>query len=159
MDCTLEQRITLLEDIEAIKQLKSMYCHLVDAGIAGDVSKIEELFTLFAEDPWIDFGTDTAPDVIRGIDGVAKYYKETVCSALSYSAHIAANPLIEVNGGEATGKWYVFVPCTLKANPMALWLAGKYQDEYVKVDGRWKWRSITFRAEIQTPFEGKGWAA
>ncbi len=159
MESTIEKRIAILEDIEAIKKLKSLYCYLVDAGINGDGSKMDELMTHFAEDAWIDFGEADTPDIHKGRDAVAKFYKENVCSLLSYSAHIVANPIIEVSGDEATGRWYVFVPCILRETNSALWLSGKYKEEYVKINDRWKWRSMTFRAEIQTPFEGKGWVA
>jgi len=159
MENTLEKRIVVLEDIESIKQLKAMYCHLVDDGINGDMARMDELMTCFAEDAWIDFGTAYAPDIHRGRDAEIKFYKENVCGLLSYSAHIVANPIIEVNNDTATGRWYVFVPCTLKENITALWLAGKYKEEYVKTNGIWKWQSMTFRAEIQTPFEGQGWIA
>lgn len=159
METALEKRIAVLEDIEAIKQLKATYCHLVDDGIGGDMARMDELMGLFAEDAWIDFGTAEAPDVHRGRDAVTKFYKEFVCGALSYSAHIVANPLITVNGETASGRWYVFVPCTMRDTNAAVWLAGKYREEYVKINGRWKWQSMTFRAEIQTPYEGAGWGA
>jgi hypothetical protein len=159
MESTLEEKIAKLEDIEAIKQLKALYCHLVDDGINGDMAKMDELMARFAEDAWIDFGTEEVPDVHKGRDAVTAFYKGTVCSALSYSAHIVANPLIEVNGDKAVGSWYVYVPCTFRETNSAVWLAGKYREEYVKVNGQWQWQSMTFRAEIQTPFEGTGWTS
>jgi hypothetical protein len=159
MESAIEKRITILEDIEAIKKLRSLYCYLADAGISGDKGKMDELITHFAEDAWIDFGQADAPDIHEGRHAVGKFYKENVCAALSYSAHIVANPVIEVSGDEAAGRWYVFVPCTVRGTNSALWLAGTYKEEYVKIRGEWKWLSITFRAEIQTPFEGKGWVA
>lgn len=159
MESVLEKRIMILEDIEAIRKLKSLYCHLVDEGIAGNMSRMDELMAHFVGDAWIDFGRDDAPDIHEGRQAISKFYKENVCGALSYSMHFVANPVIEVNGDEAKGKWYVFVPCVLRQTNTALWLAGKYKEEYLKQNGQWKWLSMTFRAEIQTPFEGKGWGA
>jgi hypothetical protein len=155
----LEKRIMKLEDIEAIRKLKALYCHLVDEGISGNMAKIDELMTHFVGDAWIDFGQADAPDIHEGRQAITRFYKEYVCEVLSYSMHIVANPVIEVNGDEAVCRWYVFVPCMMRQTNSAVWLAGKYKEEYLKVNGQWKWLSMTFRAEIQTPFEGSGWGA
>jgi predicted phosphoribosyltransferase len=47
MESTLEKRIKIFEDSEAIKKLESRYYFFVDAGIAGDATKIDELIALF----------------------------------------------------------------------------------------------------------------
>ena len=159
MENEIEKRIAALEDIEAIKKLKALYCFLADAGINGDASKMDELMMYFTDDAWIDFGQEDAPEIHEGKEAVARFYKVNVCQALSYSAHIVANPLIEVNGDKADGRWYVFVPCTLRETHSALWLFGKYQEAYVKINGQWKWKSMIFRAEFQSPYEGKGWGS
>jgi len=157
MESDLNKRIAVLEDIEAIKKLKARYCYLADAGIKGDISKMDELMTYFADDAWIDFGTADSPDVHKGKEAVSRFYKVNVCDALSYSAHLVANPIIEVDGDKARGSWYVFVPCTLREADSASWLSGKYEDGYVKINGQWKWTSIIFRAEFNSPFTGPGW--
>jgi len=157
MESEIVKRITVLEDIEAIKKLKSLYCYLADAGINGDMSKIDELMTYFTDDAWIDFGAVDLPDVHKGKEAVTKFYKSFVCEALSYSAHLVANPIIEVNGNKAKGKWYVFVPCTIREINSASWLFGKYEEAYIKIDGQWKWRSMIFRSEFNSLFEGEGW--
>jgi hypothetical protein len=153
----INKRITVLEDIEAIKNLKSLYCYLADAGINGDASKLDELMTHFTDDARIDFGQADAPDIHEGKAAVTKFYKDNVCEALSYSAHLVANPIIEVNGNNAKGRWYVFVPCTIRGTNTASWLFGKYEEVYVKMNGQWKWSSMIFRAEFNSPFEGEGW--
>ena len=157
MESHIEKRLAVLEDIEAIKKLKSLYCYLADAGINGDVAKMDELMTYFADDAWIDFGTAEAPDVHKGKEAVTQFYKGFVCEALSYSAHMVANPIIEVQGETAKGRWYVFVPCTVKETNSASWLFGKYEETYVKLDGQWKWSSMIFRAEFNSAYDGKGW--
>lgn len=153
MESTIEKKLTILEDIESIKKLKYLYCYLVDAGIAGDESKMDELITHFTDDAWIDFSEF---GIHRGKDAVAKFYKEAVAQDLSYSAHMVSNPIIEVDGDKAEGKWYVFVPCTFRATDTPVWLQGKYEEEYVKVEGEWKWKSMTTRFDFISPFE-EGW--
>jgi hypothetical protein len=61
-----------------------------------------------------------------------------------------------VEGGKGRGKWYVDVPCTLRGADRPLWLQAKYEEEYVKEDGEWKWKSITTRFDFITPFD-EGW--
>ena len=107
----------------------------------------------FTDDAWIDF---SELGIHRGKDAVGKFYKEVVAQDLSYSAHMVSNPIIEVDGDKAEGKWYVFVPCTFRATDTPVWLQGKYEEEYVKVEGEWKWRSMTTRFDFISPFE-EGW--
>lgn len=157
MENDIEKRIAVLEDIEAIKKLKSTYCYLADEGINGDAAKMDELMTYFADDAWIDFGTEDSPDVHKGIEAVTNFYKGFVCEALSYSAHLVANPLIEVDGENAKGRWYVFVPCTIRETNTPSWLFGKYEETYKKINGQWKWSSMKFRAEFSSAYAGEGW--
>ena len=53
---TLEERITRLEDLEAIKQLKATYCEICD-----DKHDPDRIVTIFAEDGiWEGKGIGTA---------------------------------------------------------------------------------------------------
>jgi hypothetical protein len=149
----IETRMKVLEDIEAIKKLKASYCYLVDAAVAGDSSKWDELLDLFTDDSWVDF------EVLgryEGKDNVGRLFRDIVGSLLSYSAHMVHNPIITVDGSTAHGKWYVHVPLTGKNENMAGWLQGRYDEEYVRVDGRWKWKSITTTFDFITPYD-EGW--
>jgi len=149
----IERRIQVLEDIEAIKRLKALYCHLVDAAVAGDSFKWDELLNHFVQDSWVDF------EILgryEGIENVGKLFKDVVASLLSYSAHMVSNPIIDVDGDSARGKWYVHVPLTGKAQNMAGWLQGRYDEEYVKIDGEWKWKSMTTTFDFITPYD-EGW--
>ncbi len=149
----IEKRIQILEDTEAIKKLKASYCHLVDAAVAGDSSKWDELLSHFADDAWVDF---ELLGRYEGIENVGKLFKEVVASLLSYSAHMVSNPVIDVDGDRARGKWYVHVPLTGKAQNMAGWLQGRYDEEYIKIDGEWKWKSMTTTFDFITPYDD-GW--
>lgn len=149
----LARRIQVLEDIEAIKKLRALYCYLADAGVAGDSSKFDELLTHFTDDAWTDFEFFGRHE---GKEAVTKFYKELVASSLSYSAHMVSNPIIEVAGDTAKGNWYFHVPCTGRAENRAAWIQGRYAEEYVKIAGEWKWKSITTTFDHITPFD-EGW--
>ena len=155
MSRTTEERMQVLEDMEAIKKLKASYCYWADAGIAGDAARMDELIAHFTDDePWADFGPF---GVHKGKEAVAAFFKEVVVGTLSYSAHMVSNPIIEVDGTKARGRWYVDVPCTLRGAERAVWLQAKYEEEYVKEGGEWKWKSITAVFDFITPFD-EGWA-
>jgi hypothetical protein len=145
----MERRLQTLEDIEAIKQLKGRYCYYCDAGY--DPDGIE---SCSAEDAiWEGgrFGT------YRGRKAIREFFVKTAPTALSFAMHLVMNPVIEVNSDKAKGRWYIFEPVTFAEGQQAGWLAGAYDDDYVKVDGRWKYQHLRFKPYLSTPFN-KPWS-
>lgn len=153
METVLERRIKILEDIETIKKLKHRYCFLVDAGIAGDMTKMDELLANFTEDAWVDF---SHLGIHSGRIALESFFKEFIPLALSYSAHLVLNPVIEADLDSAWGNWYFFVPCTFREKKTPVWILGKYEEAYKKISGQWYWQSITARFDFISPFE-EGW--
>ncbi len=147
------ERIQRLEDIEAIKKLKARYCYLADEAY-GNPSKWKELVDCFVEDAWLDFGDH---GIYKGKEEVRRFFEEVTHSFLSYAAHMVSNPIVEVTGDRATGSWYFDCPATDRRSGTALWVQGRYEDGFVKVDGEWKWKSITARFDFISPFD-EGWA-
>ena len=144
----LEERITVLEDIEAIKRLKAHYCDVCDTGY--DPDRITALFT--EEGTWEggEFGTATGHAALRKMfEGLHK--------AVSFAQHNAMNPIIEVTGDRAKGAWYLFCPYTSRANNRAGWIAGRYDDDYVKVNGEWKYQHLRAIIRMHARYE-EGWA-
>jgi hypothetical protein len=144
----LEERITVLEDIEAIKRLKARYCDVCDTGY--DPDRITALFT--EEGTWEggEFGTATGHAALRKMfEGLHK--------AVSFAQHNAMNPVIEVTGDRAKGAWYLFCPYTSRANNRAGWIAGRYDDDYVKVNGEWKYQHLRAIIRMHARYE-EGWA-
>ena len=130
---TLEQRITRLEDIEAIKQLKARYCEICD-----DMHNPDRIASLFAPDGiWEspDFGKAAGhaaiEDLFRGFRDM-----------FSFSQHNIMNPIIEVNGDRATGIWYLMGPWTHTDGGKEIWMTARYDDDYVKLDGKWKYQHL-----------------
>jgi hypothetical protein len=144
----LERRITIQEEIEAIKQLKARYCAVCD-----DDHNTEKITTLFVEDGiWegADLGSHQGHDAIRAL---FQSFKERI----SFSQHNVMNPIIEVNGDRATGTWYLLGPFTFRKGNRAIWLAARYDDDYVKVNGEWKFQHLRATGRMAAPYE-KGWA-
>ena len=139
MDLTeLEKRITRIEDIEAIKQLKARYCEICD-----DLHNPDRVTSVFAEDGiWegADFGQAKGHAAIREL--FAGFRKN-----FSFSQHNITNPIIEVDGDRATGIWYLSGPWTTAENGEEKWMALRYDDDYVKINGEWKYQHL--RVELR----------
>lgn len=149
MDMTeLEQRLTRMEDMEAIKQLKAEYCDICD-----DDHNPDRITTIFAEDGiWEGAGFGKA----QGHAAIRELFKKFQ-TLISFSQHQVLNPVIKIDGDRATGIWYFFGPFTFYKNNQAKWLAARYQDDYVKVDGEWKIQHLRARGRMSTDYE-KSWA-
>lgn len=145
----------MLEDIEEIKKVKAKYCFYLD-GYYEDPSTLDSLLEeVFTEDALVDFGPLGSA---KGREEIRNYYVNMVYGMLSFSMHMLLNPLIEIeNENKATGKWYFLAPSTMKENNMAGWLAGMYNDEYEKKDGKWFIKSQRVKWLFGTPYD-KGWA-
>jgi hypothetical protein len=145
----LARRITVLEDIEAIKQLKAEYCDICD-----DDHNQDRIVTIFAEDGiWEGAGMGTA----KGHGEIRKLFK-SFADRISFSQHNVFNPRITVNGSEAHGIWYFLGPFTFRKGNRQLWLAARYEDDYVKVAGRWKFKHLRAIGRMTAPYE-TGWAS
>ena len=151
----LESRIRVLEDIEEIRKLKATYCYLCDAGL-DDPRNRAELISHFAQSARVDFGLGPE-SVFEGKDGLEVFFGTVVPSAITFSMHMVHNPIIEVKGDRATGKWYYEAPTTDTSTGKAQWMAGTYEEEYVREDGEWKFAFINTRWNYITPYD-EGWA-
>ena len=74
---------------------------------------------------------------------------------MSFARHQVMNPMIEVDGDDATGEWMLFQPCTA-AGEGAMWLSATYRDKYRRVDGDWKVAGTRIDVAFYSPYE-KGW--
>jgi SnoaL-like domain len=145
---TIEERITALEDLEAIKKLKARYCAVCD-----DDHNQNDIVKLFAPDGiWEGdgIGAHKGHDAIRAL---FKGFQERI----SFSQHNVMNPIIEVSGDRAKGTWYFLGPFTFRKGNRAVWLAARYEEDYVKLSGEWKFQHLRAIGRMSAPYE-KGWA-
>ncbi len=88
----VEKQLTVLRDIEAIKQLKAEYCDICD-----DDHNQDRIVTIFAEDGiWEGKGIGRA----QGHAEIRKLFK-SFAERISFSQHNVFNPRITVNGDTA----------------------------------------------------------
>lgn len=143
----LEKRVRALEDIEEIKRLKARYCAYCDDNYNPD-----KLTAMLAEDAVWDGGR--WGQAVGKAEIHAFFVK--VSATLPFAVHMVLNPIIEVYGDTAKGSWYLFQACTFSEGNQALWGSGKYEDEYVRAGGEWKFKHVQLESMFWTPFE-EGW--
>jgi len=144
----LEQRVQVLEDVNAIRHLKARY-----AAYCDDQYNPDSLAALFTEDAvWESqgLGRFEGREAIRAFFGSAS-------QLFTFAIHYSLNGQIDVQGDTARAQWYLFMPCTLGDGNRAMWRAGVDHEEYVRVAGEWKFTRKTSAPLFHTPFE-EGWA-
>jgi hypothetical protein len=147
---TLEQQIARLTAIEDIKQMKALYCHYCD----NDYDP-EGLSNLFVEDGiWdgADFGR------YEGRAAIKEFFAG-ISGDIVFAGHLVLNPIITVDGDTANGKWWLIMPCTTmtEGKKEARWLAAEYDDDYVKVGGKWLYKHLRLDIKFFAPHLN-GWA-
>lgn len=149
---TLEERITLLEDIEEIKKIKAKYCYYQDQ------HRSEDFISLFTEDAELDFRPLLAEKMVGKEAFAPLFAKENMVNWQRMARHQLSNPIIEVNGDKATGIWYMFGVATLIApgKDIAIVEQLTYEDEFVKENGKWKISRLRGETAFISPYE-EGW--
>jgi ketosteroid isomerase-like protein len=144
----LEARITKIEDIEAIKQLKALYCEICD-----DDHNPDRIVTIFTKDGiWEGKGIGVA----TGHAEIRKLF-ENFAKLMSFSQHMTMNPRIQVDGDTATGTWYFFGPFAFRDNDQAKWQATRYHETYAKDDGEWKIKHLKIAGPGMSVDYATGW--
>jgi len=142
-DSALQQRVQQLEDQEAIRTVLVSYGEYLDArDYAGYAS-------LFARDGvWTGgFGSFTGPEQIKAM--LEKNLAKAEPGFINKSSfHLMTTMVVEVNGDTATARSrYLFYTATQDNKPGAA-LAGRYVDEFIREDGKWKIKRRTTHGVI-----------
>ncbi len=148
----LARRITRLEDLEAIKQLKARYCEICD-----DDHNPDRITTIFTEDGvWEGRGIGKAQGHAE-IRALFERFQKLMC----FSQHMTMNPVIEVDGDRASGTWYFLGPFTFRGEDGApnqdKWQAARYREDYARVGGEWKIAHLRVTGPAFSADYDKGW--
>jgi uncharacterized protein (TIGR02246 family) len=138
---TLEERIALLEDREAIRTVIANYCRGVDGKDEALFLSIwtEDARYLIGEPLGDHHGLAAIKEIVHGIWQV---YPET--------HHFTTNEVIEVTGD--TARCVSDVDCTATdAVSRATMIAATYYDDLVRVDGGWKIEQRRLTIYYMTP--------
>ena len=152
----LEARIRKLEDIEEIKHLMSSYTYFLDY---GELDKVMDCFVDGAKmEVGMRGGTGEGKAALEGKyegkDAIRGLYSLVQSSKDRFSvSHLILNPAVQVEGERAKGTFYLLEPSGIG---QAMWGHGRYDTEYIRVDGKWKISSFRFMWNFMTPYD-EGW--
>jgi len=130
---TIEQRLQKLEDELAIRRV------LVDYSATQDARDYAGYAALFArEGEWVNGRT-----VHKGRDAIYKMLVDLYGTpppgfVNTDSYHIVSNPEINVNGDRATARSRHLLVLRGPNGAPTPALAGRYEDEFIREDGKWK---------------------
>ncbi len=160
---TLEERVQILEDIHECEQLMYQYQRYLDHDYDG-----EGIASLFVEDGiWEIEGVGGKA---QGHDQMVKHAADLVKS-LPWGQHNMVAPMVKIaeDGQSATGTFGLICALTIRdenGNEDAYVEIGKYKNDYVKVDGQWKFKKLYGNMEqaslwsqgwVKAPFQKKEW--
>ena len=137
----LEKRITALEDIEKIKELHRQYVFWLNS------QQWDEMIDCFTENAIADIGEH---GLRKGREEITKLFKINIANKVAgwNGGHFVNQPVISVDGDKATGHWllYIFIfHAQTPTGPSYKWVQGRYDCEYVKVNGKWKFSFVKFK--------------
>ena len=130
----IENRVGILEDVEAIKRLKHCYLHCLDGKRWGDLEQC------LAADVRASFmGGAMKYD---GRDELMEFYRTSLPPS-RITAHMGHHPQIDVTGdGIAKGTWEVKTYLIETEINLSLGGMSVFNEEYVKQDGEWRIKSM-----------------
>jgi SnoaL-like domain len=150
----LEASLKNTQDVEAVKKLQKAYNYYLQRW------QFDEIIPLFSQSPDVTVEISDSGQH-RGLEGVKKYFSHNINPPPEF-LHILLPiaGIVDVNpdGKIAQGRWYGLgiqaIPIDGKIR--ARWTMGIWENEYVKEDGKWKFKKLFFNGIFSTPYED-GW--
>jgi len=152
----LEAMMRRLQDIEEIKQLMWSYTYFLDYG------ELDKVMDCFVDDAKLEVGmrggTEKGKAALEGRyegkEAIKWLYSLVQPSKDRFAvSHLILNPVVKVEGERAQGTFYLLEPSGIER---AMWGHGRYDMEYIRVDGKWKISSFRFTWNFMTPYD-EGW--
>ncbi|MFB6310104.1 MAG: nuclear transport factor 2 family protein [Salinirussus sp.] len=131
------------DDRQQLRDLKHQYCYIVDE--AGP----EEWARLFTEDAVF---TSARGETYTGRDEILAYKRQdSPADEWVTSAHMAMNPLINLDGDTASGQWYYLWYYENAAGDRG-WGQGRYDEAYRRTADGWRFSEMTITHRINPGF-------
>lgn len=156
----LEREITRLEDIQEIENLQQIYGYYMDTHHRQEVV---DLFSDETESIEIE-----SVGLFLGKEGVKRFFLdndlipkgETQVPPWVQIRIMMAQDVIDIDpsGKTAKGRWNTWLAEAMVVGgiPRQQWVHGYYENEYVKENGRWKFKKLHWNVTFFTSFEA-GW--
>jgi hypothetical protein len=150
----LEEEVTHLKDIEEIKKLQKIYGYYLERWQTDDIAE------LFSDTP------DTSAEiggngVFIGKKSIRKFFARWQNPDKNF-LHVMTqvNDVVDLDEGGKTakGRWYGLGVLALPIDGVtrAIFSNGVYEDEYIKENGKWKFKKMHWYRIFFTPYED-GW--
>ena len=151
----LEARVQTQEDIEAINKLTRAYGYYVDKQLW------HEVVDTFSDHAVVEIAGRGVYRDRKGVDDLFRGSMGGGEIGLKPGAlfnHMILQGIVDVAPGGKTAKarWRAFVQIA-GYKQFALWSEGTYENEYVKENGVWKFKTMHWFGTYFTPFD-QGWA-
>ncbi|RMD86206.1 MAG: nuclear transport factor 2 family protein [Candidatus Dadabacteria bacterium] len=144
-EMSLEQRLARIEDREAIRELVASYAHAVWRRDADGAAE------LFAPDGTMDTG-DRPPLV--GREQIRQEYRRSFSEA-RFQPFVHNHLIEELSSDSARGTCTLDLRAVIEGRSMIG--AGRYEDEYRKLNGRWYFARRRLRLDYLVPLD-EGWS-
>ena len=133
----------------AITQLYADYAAAVDS---GQWDLWPEFFT---EDAVWDGGPIGAH---HGREAIRAFFRGSP-ARVPFALHLVTNPIIDVDGDAATGRWYLWEPLVyaFPDGERAYWMSARYDDRYRRTAQGWKFERVAITMKMLAPYD-EGWA-
>ena len=142
---SLEAQVGVLQDRFEIQDLRFRY------HVAVNEKELESIHSLFTEDAEVHFeGIGSA----RGRAEIEALYREVV-GKNPFIMQFIHNHVISLNGDTATGLSYL--DARTVADGESMLVAARFDDEYVRRDGEWKFQTLRLKLFFAVPLR-EGWA-
>jgi ketosteroid isomerase-like protein len=140
-----------LRDIEEIKQLKARYIEACDGGWGGRLSHDhEKMVALFTEDCVWDGGGFGQR---QGRAALREYYESNQAATRAQAFHLLTQPIIQVDGDQATGRWHLTIVLSTVGGPSNL-ICGAFDDEYRRTAAGWRIHRSSFTTALTGEYTG-----
>ena len=149
----LAQRATRLADVAEIKRLQAIYGFYIDRSMWDDIlDLLTDDVTLEYGQSGVYVGKAQARALLYGIG-----YGQYGLLKGQLRDHTQLQPVITLSpdGQTAQGRWHALVILG-QFQQYARWQTGPYENEYRKVDGRWRISKLHWYETFTVPFAG-GW--
>lgn len=124
---SLEDRITRLEDIHEIGQLRARYCQALDDGQWDDLA-----------DTFTDDGAFVGLSTARGRTEMLEFFPRLNASTVTSWWHFSSNETVELDGDTAAGTTWLLQPCVVNGESQIA--AGRYEDTMIRMPQGWRFK-------------------
>ena len=132
----------MTDDIDAIANLKSLYCATSDLGVEDPEAGRAQFADLFTPDFSGDFGMMT----FDSPQAITDFLTTVVAAGSEWMVHMLGSPRIIVDGDSATGDWTVLVWSKRAEGGEPMRVIGRYSDQFQRTAQGWRISQIEFKS-------------